>query len=294
MYSFLFCIRTKNSVSHQSILKFEHRTFNLHLNAPPEVTKLLLMNEQKRKSHAIRQGCICPSHCVYSYFECVHCAVCSVHCVCLGRLNIIGIKNLQFTRDIICFVAQQFNLFLIGFQHNEVILDFTQFIGHIGGGTVHDSAQTGKCTGEFSAKRKKKKAKLDSGGLCEWDSRGDLLLHLVAAVGRRQINDQLQFSGRMLNVLVLEGLLFGGIGPRYTFVEVDTAVESTNADQHAPTDGFQQLKIEQKIHKNQEISSIIIFTCKYVVELTKPATSRPPTVPCDPIDAIANREMRDI
>jgi len=47
-----------------------------------------------------------------------------------------------------------------------------------------------------------------------------LLLNLVAAVSRCQINNQSQFLCRMSNILPFELSFFRFIGPRKTFVEI--------------------------------------------------------------------------
>lgn len=68
-----------------------------------------------------------------------------------------------------------------------------------------------------------------------------LLLHLVTAVGRGQINDQLQLARCMIYVLVLEVALLCRVRPGQSFVQIHAAVYYTCADYHTPADGFQHL-----------------------------------------------------
>jgi hypothetical protein len=56
------------------------------------------------------------------------------------------------------------------------------------------------------------------------------LLDLVAAVGRRQVDNQLQLFGGVTHVLVLEAALLGRICPGKAFVEVHATVDGTDAD----------------------------------------------------------------
>lgn len=71
--------------------------------------------------------------------------------------NVICIENFQFACNVVRLVAEQFQVLLIGFEYGEFAFDFLQFIGHIGCGSVYNTAQTSKCARKFSAKIKANK-----------------------------------------------------------------------------------------------------------------------------------------
>lgn len=47
------------------------------------------------------------------------------------------------------------------------------------------------------------------------------------------------------------------------------------------------------ISKIDKLIKLILIMENRMVLLTKPATTKPPTVPCDPIEATANRDITD-
>lgn len=51
----------------------------------------------------------------------------------------------------------------------------------------------------------------------------------------------------MLNILILECPFFGRVCPGDTFIEIDTAIQSTDANENSPTNRFQQLKGQNTI-----------------------------------------------
>lgn len=68
----------------------------------------------------------------------------------------------------------------------------------------------------------------------------------MAAVGRGEVHNQLQLAGRVLHVLVLEGLLLGRVGPGQALVEVHAAVQDARTHNHPPADGFEELSRGKK------------------------------------------------
>ena len=70
----------------------------------------------------------------------------------------------------------------------------------------------------------------------------DVLLDLVAAVGRGQIDDEAQLPGGVVDVLAFEGTLFGLVGPRQSLVEVHPAVQDRRGQNQLPAHRFHQLQ----------------------------------------------------
>lgn len=64
----------------------------------------------------------------------------------------------------------------------------------------------------------------------------------MTAVGTSQINDQLQFTGRVIHVLSFESSLFGFVRPGESFVDVDQAVDSAKDGYDPPTCGLGHLQ----------------------------------------------------
>lgn len=70
---------------------------------------------------------------------------------------------------------------------------------------------------------------------------GDLLLHLVAAVGAGEAHDELQLLGCVVHKLALQGALLGLGGPGESLVQVEEAVEGRRQGDEPPADGFTHL-----------------------------------------------------
>lgn len=102
----------------------------------------------------------------------------------------------------------------------------------------------------------------------------------------------------MSHILRLECTLLGRICPRETLIQIDATIEGTDANEDAPTDRFQHLQVfgiqDIAIKKHLPGSQVNRKDrCLRGETLTMPATTRPPTVPCDPIEDMANREISD-
>lgn len=63
----------------------------------------------------------------------------------------------------------------------------------------------------------------------------------MAAVGGREVDDQLQLAGRVSHVLILEFALLGLVCPRQPLVSVDRKVNTADAEQDTPSDGLEEL-----------------------------------------------------
>jgi len=68
-----------------------------------------------------------------------------------------------------------------------------------------------------------------------------LLLNLVAAVSRRQIDNQSQFPCRMTNILPFELSFFRFIGPCKTFVEIYATIYGPCYENQPPTNRLEHL-----------------------------------------------------
>lgn len=88
----------------------------------------------------------------------------------------------------------------------------------------------------------------------------------------------------MFHILIFVFSFLCLVGPRQTFVSVDCQVDTANTDQNAPPNGLKKL---------QESQDYFSYLSKLSI-LTIPAMMRPPTVPCDPIEAAAILEISEI
>uniref|UniRef100_A0A6B0UX50 Putative secreted protein n=1 Tax=Ixodes ricinus TaxID=34613 RepID=A0A6B0UX50_IXORI len=61
-----------------------------------------------------------------------------------------------------------------------------------------------------------------------------LLLHLVAAVGTGEVDDEAQLARGVLHVLPLKGALLGAVGPREPLEEIDHSVQAQSDCNHLP------------------------------------------------------------
>jgi hypothetical protein len=68
-----------------------------------------------------------------------------------------------------------------------------------------------------------------------------LLLNLVTAVSRRQINNQSQFPCRMTNILPFELSFFRFIGPCKTFIEIYATIYGPCYENQPPTNRLEHL-----------------------------------------------------
>lgn len=75
-----------------------------------------------------------------------------------------------------------------------------------------------------------------------------LLLHLMAAVGRCQIDYQFELASCVCDVLLLELSLLGWISPRQALIGVHGEIDPTNGQQDAPSNSFEQLEKLQAIN----------------------------------------------
>lgn len=123
----------------------------------------------------------------YKYILTLHSSVsfCS-HSLVL--LDVVAVEDFQLALDEVGLIAEHLDLLLVGLDHSQGGFDVLQFGVHLRGGRIDHAAQPGESAGQF-------------------------LLHLVAAVGRGEVDNQLQLSGCMLHVLVLEVFLLGGVRP---------------------------------------------------------------------------------
>lgn len=63
----------------------------------------------------------------------------------------------------------------------------------------------------------------------------------MAAVGGREVDDQLQLSGCVSHVLIFEFAFLGLVCPRQSLVSVDRKVNAADAEQDTPSNGFEEL-----------------------------------------------------
>lgn len=60
------------------------------------------------------------------------------------------------------------------------------------------------------------------------------LLHLVAAVGTGEVNDEAKLASGVLHILPLERPLLGAVGPREPLEEIDHSVQAQGDCNHLP------------------------------------------------------------
>lgn len=68
----------------------------------------------------------------------------------------------------------------------------------------------------------------------------------MAAVGRGEVDDQFEFVGGVVDVLLLKGALLGLVGPSEPLVHVQAAVDGARNQNQAPAHRFQHLNCNNK------------------------------------------------
>jgi hypothetical protein len=71
-----------------------------------------------------------------------------------------------------------------------------------------------------------------------------LLLNLVAAVGRGEVDNQFEFVGGVVDILLLENAFLCFVGPSESLVHVQAAVDGARDQNQSPTHHFQHLETE--------------------------------------------------
>ncbi|ENN74987.1 hypothetical protein YQE_08444, partial [Dendroctonus ponderosae] len=133
----------------------------------------------------------------------------------LQHLRHVGVdEQVELVRQIVGLVAQHLRLAAGAVQRCHLALEQLELVVHVGGGLVDQTAQARKGAAQ-------------------------LLLHLVAAVGRRQVDDHAQLARGVRHVLALERALLRLVGPGEALVQVETAVEGAGDGDDAPTDRFE-------------------------------------------------------
>ena len=95
------------------------------------------------------------------------------------------------------------------------------------------------------------------------------LLHLVAAVGAGQVDDEAQFLGCVVHVLSLEGTLLCFVRPRQALVDVHQPIEGATDGNYPPPSCLRHLLSEsdnsgREQIKKTEIGNNLKFSSQYV------------------------------
>ena len=77
----------------------------------------------------------------------------------------------------------------------------------------------------------------------------------MRAVSTGQVNDQLEFTSCMDNILFFEGLLFGPVVPGHSFIGIQKGINGTNASNDFPSNCLDHESSQSKCSQVMSVRS---------------------------------------